>query len=308
MRSGIEQARLLADRLQLLPRPAAVYTSTLARARQTAHAYADRVGIDVIERDDLCEWFGGEWEEKDFEEIFAEHPEAIELFRNQNPAWHLAPGSEAGEAFQDRCVTAVEDIIATHPAGDVIVVAHGGVINAYFAHILKIADQDMFFLPENTSLNTVVIRGDERLAWFLSDASHLTDPGWFAPRLCRRRRCGGGGGLNGVAAYTRAQPNADRKESITVSVQFLSTEWAEALKAHLNGNDAFKQAAQGQNATIQQVITGGDGETQLLDPDRRRRHRHGGRRRREPRRHDHAELRDRGGAGQERTLARSPPS
>jgi len=46
-----------------------------------------------------------------------------------------------------------------------------------------------------------------------------------------------------------------------VSVQFLSTEWAEALKAHLNGNDAFTQAAQGQNATIQQVITGGDGET-----------------------------------------------
>lgn len=180
---GIEQARLLADRLQLLPRPAAVYSSTLARARQTAHACADRIGIEVIERDDLCEWFGGEWEEKDFEEIFAEHPEAIELFRNQNPAWHLAPGSEAGEAFQDRCVTAVEDIIATHPAGDVIVVAHGGVINAYFAHILKIADQDMFFLPENTSLNTVVIRGDERLAWFLSDASHLTDPGWFAPRL-----------------------------------------------------------------------------------------------------------------------------
>ena len=46
-----------------------------------------------------------------------------------------------------------------------------------------------------------------------------------------------------------------------MSVQFLSTEWAEALKAHLNGSDAFKQAAQGQNATIQQVITGEDGET-----------------------------------------------
>jgi broad specificity phosphatase PhoE len=179
---GLEQARLLADRLDLLPRPSALYTSTLARARQTAQVYADRGGIDVIERDDLCEWFGGDWEEKDFEEIFAEHPEAIELFRNQNPAWHLAPGSEPGGAFQERCVAAVEDIIARHVSGDVFVVAHGGVINAYFAHILKIADQDMFFLPENTSLNTVVIRGTERLAWFLSDASHLTDPGWFAPR------------------------------------------------------------------------------------------------------------------------------
>ena len=177
---GLEQSRLLAHRLSLLPKPAALYSSTLARARQTAQVYAERAGIEVIERDDLCEWFGGEWEEKDFEEIFREHPEAIELFRNQNPAWHLAPGSETAEAFQRRCVAAVEDIIATHPVGDVIVVAHGGVINAYFAHILGIRDQDMFFLPENTSINTVVISGDDRSAWFLSDASHLTDPDWFA--------------------------------------------------------------------------------------------------------------------------------
>lgn len=180
---GLEQAGLLADRLQLLPRPAAIYASPLERAVQTAMAFADRVGMPVIERDDLGEWFAGAWEAKDFEEIFREHPEAIDLFRNQDPAWHLAPGSEPADAFQGRCVDAVESIVAAHPDGDVIVVAHGGVINAYFSHILGIRDQDMFFLPENTSLNTVVIRGDDRLAWFLSDASHLTDPTWFEPRV-----------------------------------------------------------------------------------------------------------------------------
>lgn len=178
---GLEQADRLAARLELLARPAAIYSSTLARARQTARVYAGRIGMSVIERDDLCEWFGGEWEAKDFEQIFTEHPEAIDLFRNQNPAWHLAPGSERADDFQRRCVSAVEEIIEAERAGDVMVVAHGGVINAYFSHILGIRDQDMFFLPENTSLNTVVIRGDERLAWFLSDASHLTDPGWFEP-------------------------------------------------------------------------------------------------------------------------------
>ena len=46
-----------------------------------------------------------------------------------------------------------------------------------------------------------------------------------------------------------------------MAVTFLSPEWAEALKAQLNGSDAFKQAAQGQHATIQQVISGPDGET-----------------------------------------------
>jgi putative sterol carrier protein len=46
-----------------------------------------------------------------------------------------------------------------------------------------------------------------------------------------------------------------------VSVQFLSTEWAEAVKAELNANGAFRQAAASQQATIQQVITSSEGDT-----------------------------------------------
>ncbi|MGH2539504.1 MAG: histidine phosphatase family protein, partial [Actinomycetota bacterium] len=72
--TGLEQSQRLADRLALLPRPVAIYSSTLARARQTARVFADRVGMPVIERTELCEWFGGEWEAKDFEQIFQEHP------------------------------------------------------------------------------------------------------------------------------------------------------------------------------------------------------------------------------------------
>lgn len=45
-------------------------------------------------------------------------------------------------------------------------------------------------------------------------------------------------------------------------MKFLSDEWAAALKRELNQSDAFRQAAGGQKATIQQVITGDDGETQ----------------------------------------------
>jgi putative sterol carrier protein len=46
-----------------------------------------------------------------------------------------------------------------------------------------------------------------------------------------------------------------------VSVKFLSTEWADAVKAELNANDAFRQAAASQQATIQQVISSSEGES-----------------------------------------------
>ena len=45
-----------------------------------------------------------------------------------------------------------------------------------------------------------------------------------------------------------------------MSVKFLSDEWAQALKAELNESETFRQAAAGHGATIQQVITGGEGD------------------------------------------------
>ncbi|HEY6566110.1 MAG TPA: SCP2 sterol-binding domain-containing protein [Actinomycetota bacterium] len=46
-----------------------------------------------------------------------------------------------------------------------------------------------------------------------------------------------------------------------MAVKFLSDEWADALKSQLNASDAFREAAIGHDATIQQVITGGDVDT-----------------------------------------------
>jgi putative sterol carrier protein len=46
-----------------------------------------------------------------------------------------------------------------------------------------------------------------------------------------------------------------------VSVRFLSDGWADALKGELNRDATFRQAATGHRATIQQIITGTEGET-----------------------------------------------
>lgn len=177
---GLEQARLLTERLLRLPPPTAVYSSALTRARQTIAPWSTATETDVPAIDDLNEWFGGAWEFKEFEDLFTEHPEVPDLVRLQQPIWHLAPGGEAFEAFQDRVVRTVEELLERHAHGDLWIVCHGGVINAYATWVLRIVDQDMFYLPENTSLNTFRIRGTERSVWFLTDTLHLTSPELFA--------------------------------------------------------------------------------------------------------------------------------
>jgi broad specificity phosphatase PhoE len=76
-------------------------------------------------------------------------------------------------------VDAVEGALAADPDGDVWVVCHGGVINAYIGHVLGVKDQEMFFLPPNTSINTVKVDGARRTMWFLGDDTHYTSPELF---------------------------------------------------------------------------------------------------------------------------------
>jgi broad specificity phosphatase PhoE len=178
--TGRAQAEILARRLRKMPAPAAIACSTLTRARQTIAPYLDATGAEAIYRDDLAEWHGGDWEFKEFEELLVEHPEIPDRILFQDPLFFLAPGGETFEAFQSRVVGAIEELLAEHSAGDLWVVCHGGVINAYLGHVLRLTEQEMFFLPPNTSINTVKVERDVRRLWFLADDTHYTEPNLFA--------------------------------------------------------------------------------------------------------------------------------
>jgi broad specificity phosphatase PhoE len=177
--TGRDQAAVLAKRLRKMPTPAAIYCSTLTRARETIAPYVEATGAEVTYLDDLSEWHGGEWEFKEFEELLVEHPEIPRRILLQDPLFHLAPGGEPFASVRTRVVDAIEAALAAHPDGDLWVVCHGGVINAYVGWVLGIEDQEMFFLPPNTSLNTVKVRGDGRALWFLADDTHVTEPELF---------------------------------------------------------------------------------------------------------------------------------
>jgi 2,3-bisphosphoglycerate-dependent phosphoglycerate mutase len=176
---GAEQAALLAGRLLVMDlEPFVVYSSPLRRANETAEAFARLAGTSVTIDDDLVEAHIGGWEGMPFEEIIGSDPDVVQHIRNQRAIWHRAPGAEGGDGFRARVRTAVDAIVEGHPGENVLVFAHGGVINAYVGGLLGLR-QEMFFLPENTSLNSVDVDGDTRTVRFLNDVLHLTDPFFF---------------------------------------------------------------------------------------------------------------------------------
>jgi broad specificity phosphatase PhoE len=176
---GREQAALLARRLLVMDvDPFVVASSPLRRATETARAFADLARVEVTLDDDLVEAHIGGWEGIPFEEIVEADPDIVQHLRNQRAIWHRAPGAEREDAFRDRVRSAIEGLLAAQPERNLLVFVHGGVINAFVGEILGVR-HEMFFLPENTSLNSVEVDGDERSVRFLNDVLHLTDPHFF---------------------------------------------------------------------------------------------------------------------------------
>jgi broad specificity phosphatase PhoE len=176
---GRRQADLLSTELLSHEPPAALYCSPLRRCLETVAPYASAAGIDAITDEDLEEVFVGDWEGEAFEDILDSDEEVARRFHMREPLWTLSPGGERGADFRARVVTAVERILDAQPDGDITAIVHGGVINAYVMHVLGIVDRDMFFLPENTSLNIIAIGGTERRIQFINDIRHLTGPRGF---------------------------------------------------------------------------------------------------------------------------------
>jgi broad specificity phosphatase PhoE len=182
---GREQARLLARRLLVMElEPFVCCSSPLRRASETAEVFAAASGAEVSVDSELVEAHIGGWEGKPFEEIVESDPEIAGHLRNQRAIWHRAPGAERSDRFRDRVRDAVEGLLRTHADANLLLFVHGGVINAYVGALLGLG-QEMFFLPENTSLNSVDVDGERRVVRFLNDVLHLTDPHFFGDDTTR---------------------------------------------------------------------------------------------------------------------------
>lgn len=152
--TGWAQARATARQLSGR-RFDAIYTSDLSRARQTAEACAEVLGLPVCARSDLRERHFGQFQGLTYDEARQRFPDAYRLFESRDPGYDFAGGESLLE-FAARIRLAINTLADRHEGQQILVVAHGGVLDCVNRMVrdLPLQPQRDFLIP-NAALNWI---------------------------------------------------------------------------------------------------------------------------------------------------------
>ncbi|WP_295857677.1 histidine phosphatase family protein [uncultured Xylophilus sp.] len=136
---------------------AAVYASDLLRAYRTAERIGMALGLPVTPDTGLRERGFGRFEGMTFAEIESTLPEQAHRWRTRDPLF--APeGGESLVVFRQRVVETVHAIAARHAGEQVVIVAHGGVMDVLY----RAATRQELQAPRTWKLGNAAIN---RLLW-----------------------------------------------------------------------------------------------------------------------------------------------
>jgi 2,3-bisphosphoglycerate-dependent phosphoglycerate mutase len=145
----------------------ALYSSPMQRALQTAAPLSSAKGLDIQVRDGVAE----------YDRHAGEYIPVEKLKEQDYERWKLLMKSEFSDVdfklFYDEVVDTIEAIITANGGKTVAITCHGGVINAWTAHILGLGPK-MFFNPNYTSINRYMAASSgERSIVTLNQHVHL---------------------------------------------------------------------------------------------------------------------------------------
>jgi 2,3-bisphosphoglycerate-dependent phosphoglycerate mutase len=167
---GREQAARLVGALAA-DEVAGLYTSPLARARETAAPLAVAIGREAAVVDEL----------REYDADSAHYVPVHEMSRLDPAAWDrmragLLPASVDVAAFTRRVDAGFERVVAAHPGREtVVVVAHAGVVNTWLAHLLGLARPLVFPLDYAGITRVIAGRDGRRTVRTVNEIAHVTD-------------------------------------------------------------------------------------------------------------------------------------
>lgn len=132
--AGVAQAEAIARRLAS-EAFAVLYSSDLGRAYRTAQYIAARTGHGIIADSRLRERNLGVFQALTRGEAQQIHPAIYHQYQTQGPDYAV-PGGESARQFFDRVMVALTEIAGRFTGRKLVVVTHGGVLDALYRHVL----------------------------------------------------------------------------------------------------------------------------------------------------------------------------
>lgn len=156
---------------------AALYSSDLARAWDTAAEIAKVTGHAIVREPRLRERTFGVFEGLSYEEMTTRYPAEHARFSARDPDYAV-PGGESPRQFFERSLDCLEQIAAAHPGETVVAVTHGMVLDTLYRAARNMPLNVRREAPLlNASLNT--FRRDlhawVEVSW--ADVEHLAEVG-----------------------------------------------------------------------------------------------------------------------------------
>jgi 2,3-bisphosphoglycerate-dependent phosphoglycerate mutase len=139
---GWRQAACVADALRDI-RPAALFSSDLTRAMQTAVPLAHAVNLPIHPQPRLREISAGRWTDRPSDEVTLEEPDRVRAW-NEAPATTSPPDGESLAAAQERILSFVHERAPAYNGETVVVGTHGAILQTLMAAAQGVALQQLW--------------------------------------------------------------------------------------------------------------------------------------------------------------------
>jgi alpha-ribazole phosphatase len=171
---GLDQARQAAQTLATA-QLSAIYSSDLQRARVMAERIAEHHRPDVRSEAVWREIDMGDWDGRTIVSLNDEAPDLVaHLF--EDPASFEYPHGESFATFISRIQLALESLIASHPGGEIALVAHGGVCRTIIGSVLGMPVKNLLRLAQDYGCLNVIDWYDGSPVLRLLNSSTAHDP------------------------------------------------------------------------------------------------------------------------------------
>ena len=171
---GRKQARKTADALSML-KFAAIYSSDLIRAVNTAKPHAEIRGMEVIPSIDFRELYFGDWENSSVDFLVEHYRDDFTVGWRQKFGTFTAPNGESVVEMAKRMALGAQKIARKHPGENILIVSHAAAIRALWGKISGL-DPEAWVnnpFPSNASYSIVKYDGEKMIPCEYSVEDHL---------------------------------------------------------------------------------------------------------------------------------------